>query len=456
MSKIVVIGSGSQFTEFFLQEIFKFEEFKGCTLALVDRKPQRLEQELRLARALNDTMGWEMAIEGHPERRRMLPGADFVYCFVAVNHMVTWKHEFELANKHGIHPLEAYTVGAPGLGMAMRHVPVMMDLCADIEELCPAAWLLLDNNPLSKIVAAVQRHTRVKCFGYCNGHELVQMALEQLLEMDDRDPAERAADPVEREFMVPAGNVEITLGGINHCQWLLDIRDSKTGRDLYPLVRERVRDWEKVPKGYKFSAEVCKLFGYFPSPADNHVADYIWCVDRSVFKDFELAPYPVDSWFGGRDAAAWGAIADGIDSPTTAREFVAKRRVGWLTVQLARAMMTGRPTYFPALNLRNNGAITNLDDDVIVEVPAIVDASGPRAVNLGSLPEAVAPICTLHGRISNLVADATVLGSRELALQALLLDPYVPNLATAQAILHDMLEYNAAYPTRFLTCGAHD
>ena len=118
MSKIVVIGSGSQFTEFFLQEIFKFEEFKGCTLALVDRQPERLEQELRLAEALNAAIGWGMKIEGHGERREALPGADFVYCFIAVNHMVTWKKEFELANKHGIYPLEAYTVGAPGLGMS--------------------------------------------------------------------------------------------------------------------------------------------------------------------------------------------------------------------------------------------------------------------------------------------------------------------------------------------------
>ena len=105
--------------------------------------------------------------------------------------------------------------------------------------------------------------------------------------------------------------------------------------------------------------------------------------------------------------------------------------------------------YIPALNVVNKGIITNLDSDIIVEAPAIVDAGGPRAVTLGDLPEQVAPICALHGKISNIVADATVLGSRELALQALLLDPYVPNLATAKALLADMLEYNKAYYTRF-------
>lgn len=447
--KIVVIGSGSQFTEFFLQEIFKFEEFKGCTLALVDRRPTRLEQEVRLANFINDSVGWDIKFKGHTDRRDALKNANYIYCFIAVNHMETWKKEFEIANKHGIYPLEAYTAGAPGLGMSMRHVPVMIDICKDIEEICPNAWLILDNNPLAKIMAAILRHTKVKCIGYCNGHELVQMALEQILNMDEREPSERAADPVEREFMVPAGNVDITLAGINHCQWLLDIRDTKTGEDLYPLVKENLKDINKVPTGYKFSAEVCKLFGYFPSPADNHVADYIWTVDRNIFKDFDLAPYPVDKWFGGRDAEAWKKIADGINTHEAARDFVSKRRVGWLNLQIVRFMMSGEKKYFPAINLLNTGAITNLDSDIIVEVPAIIGPNGAKAIMIGDLPEQLVPICALHGRITNIVADATVLGSKELALQALLLDPFVPNLQTAKSLLDDMLEYNKDYYTRF-------
>ena len=448
-TKIVVIGSGSQFTEFFLQELFKFEEFKGCTLALVDRKPARLEQEVRLANFINDSVEWDIKVEGHTDRRDAISNANYIYCFIAVNHMETWKKEFEIANKHGIYPLEAYTVGAPGLGMSMRHIPVMIDICKDIEDICPDAWLILDNNPLSKIMAAILKHTKVKCIGYCNGHELVQMALEQLLNMDERDPSERSADPVEREFMIPAGNIDITLAGINHCQWLLDIRDTKTGEDLYPLVKKNIKDINKVPTGYKFSAEVCKLFGYFPSPADNHVADYIWCMDRNIFKDFDLAPYPVDRWFGGKDAKAWKKIADSIDTPDVARDYVSKRRVGWLNLQVARFMMSGEQKYFPALNLLNNGAIKNLDSDIIIEVPAIIGPSGAKAVTIGDLPEQLVPICALHGKITNIVADAAVLGSRELALQALLLDPFVPNLKTAKNLLEDMLEYNKDYYTKF-------
>ena len=153
--KIVVIGSGSQFTEFFLQELFKFEEFKGCTLAFVDRKADRLKHEVELANKINTTLDYGLTIEGHTDRKDALPDADFVYCFIAVNSKEAWKKEFELCNRHGIDPYEAYTVGAPGLNFSIRHVPVMLDIAADIEKLCPSAWLILDNNPLSRILAAL-------------------------------------------------------------------------------------------------------------------------------------------------------------------------------------------------------------------------------------------------------------------------------------------------------------
>ena len=447
--KIVVIGSGSQFTEFFLQELFKFEEFKGITVDLVDRRPERLEQELRIANGLNKAVDWNVELLGHTDRREALQGASFVYCFIAVNQKEAWKKEFELANRNGVYPCEAYTAGGPGLSMAIRHVPVILDICADMEQICPDAWLILDNNPLAKLLAAVYRHTKTRCIGYCNGHELMQMALEQLLEMDERDPSERAADPVEREFMVPAGNIDITLAGINHLQWLLDIRDTVTGEELYPEIRSRIQDPDKVPEGYKFSAEVCKLLGFFPSPADNHVADYIWCVEKEIFKDLSLAPYPVDQWFGGRDAKAWGEIADGITDDEAAKNFIKQRRVGWMNLQIVRYMLTGTQKYFPALNMLNNGVIPNLPFDVVVEVPAIIGPDGFKASAVGPLPEQVAPICALHGQITNLAADAAATGSKVLALEALLLDPFVHNLKRAKAYLDDILTYCGNYETRF-------
>ena len=111
--------------------------------------------------------------------------------------------------------------------------------------------------------------------------------------------------------------------------------------------------------------------------------------------------------------------------------------------------MTGGQKYIPAVNLLNQGAISNLSDDIIVEVPAVIGPDGPKAVQYGPLPEVVAPYCQLTGSITNIVADAAATGSRKLALQALLLDPFIHSATVAEALLEDMLAYSRQYETRF-------
>ena len=80
---------------------------------------------MELAKRISRALHFDLKVEGHVQRRDALPGADYVYCFLAVNSKEAWKKEFELCNKHGINPYEAYTVGAPGLNFSIRHVPVM-------------------------------------------------------------------------------------------------------------------------------------------------------------------------------------------------------------------------------------------------------------------------------------------------------------------------------------------
>jgi alpha-galactosidase len=447
--KIAIIGSGSQFTEFFLQELFKFEEFNGCSLALVDRRPERLAHEVSLANKLNESLGWDIDVRGFTGREEALEGASFVYAFAAVNQRETWKKEFELAQKYDINLLEAYTGGPAKLGMSIRHVPLMLDLCADIERICPEAWLVMDNNPLPSLVAAVQRHTKVKHVGYCNGHELVQVALEQVLGMTNRDPALLSADPVEREFMVASGNIQITLAGINHITWLLDIRSTGRGEDLYPELRKRLDEPRSIPEGYHFSAEICKLFGYFPSCADGHISDHLWFTDREVMKKYRMEPYPVDQWFGNRDEGSWEKVSSGVRTKEDAKRFISRRRTGWHNVQIARSMLRGEPSPFPAIDVVNRGAISNLSPDIVVELPGVIGPDSISAVQVGDLPEQVAPVCELNGRITNLVADAAATGSRKKALQALILDPFVHSVTKAGKMLDDILAYNAKYETRF-------
>ena len=301
------------------------------------------------------------------------------------------------------------------------------------------------------MVSAIQKYTKVKYIGYCNGHELMQMVIEQLLGMTDRDESSLAAESIEREFMVPAGNVELVLAGINHMQWILKAIDAKTGEDLLPRMYDVIEQTNVAdfPGGYKASFEISKILKCVPTPADNHVFDYIWCIDKAYADAASLGPFPVESWFGGMDADAWGKVAATVTSKEEAETFAKQRRTGWYNTLIAHEMTYGAPAYFPAINTINNGAVENLSDDIIVEVPAIIGPDYCRPVNVGKLPDAVAAMCELHGRINNLVAEAAAEGDRTKALQSLILDPFVRSVYKAEALLEDILEYNKQYDTRF-------
>jgi alpha-galactosidase len=249
--------------------------------------------------------------------------------------------------------------------------------------------------------------------------------------------------------MTASGNISITLAGINHITWLLDIRSTRTGEDLYPELRSRLKNRLLIPDGYHYSAEICELFGYFPSCADGHISDHLWFTDKEVIKKYHMDPYPVDAWFGNRDADAWAHIAGSIRTKDDARQFIAKRRTGWYNVQIARFMLKGEPSFFPAIDVVNNGAIRNISADVIVEVPGFIAPDAVYPVQIGDLPDQIAPICELNGKITNIVADAAATGSKEKALQALILDPFVHDLSKAKKMLDDILAYNAKYETRF-------
>ncbi|MHB1348021.1 MAG: family 4 glycosyl hydrolase, partial [Candidatus Humimicrobiaceae bacterium] len=346
--------------------------------------------------------------------------------------------------------LEGYTNGPASIGTSIRHVPLVLDIAKDMEDLCPKAWMILCNNPIPKLQAAVEKYSKVKCVGYCNGHELIEMAMEQLLgRTEKRSSVDMGAGIVEREFMVPKGNMAITLAGVNHFQWILDIKDIDSREDLYPLVKKNIDIKGKIPNDYAFSSELNRIFGLFPSPGDLHVMDVSWFATKKIQLSYNIKPFNPDDWFGMRGPDEWQAISEKYKDPIEAKKFIGDRRTGWMYLQIARYLMHGKKEYFPALNLENNGAISNLSDDIIVEVPCLIGGDKIEPIQVGPLPDGIAAICEFWGRLNNIIACGAAEGSREKLLQALVLDPFISDLVVANNLLEEILEYNSKYETRF-------
>jgi alpha-galactosidase len=233
-------------------------------------------------------------------------------------------------------------------------------------------------------------------------------------------------------------HLDIKAAGLNHFSWAYDIRDKQTGEDLYPLLRERWlrhyrRDFEPLTR------ECFEIFGMMPTPGDSHLCEYLPWVHDPVARPWEKYDLKLQSWDGNRRRRA--------ERRATAEAIVKGER---LVDELRNAISEGLPEIIEAitfndnffhhqLNLPNQGCIPNLPEDAIVEVPGVISGMGIRGLNMPPLPEPIAELCRRELAYSSLVVDACYTGDRDLALQALLLDPMVNDIDRARAILNDFL-----------------
>ncbi|HOS44254.1 MAG TPA: alpha-glucosidase/alpha-galactosidase, partial [Armatimonadota bacterium] len=233
----------------------------------------------------------------------------------------------------------------------------------------------------------------------------------------------------------------IQAAGLNHFLWMTAVRRKSTGEDLYSLVRTRV---EELPPDYlPLSVGLCRRFGLFPFPSDDHVGEYLGFAWQSCLHhgyDFAAAER--------RNREAWEHIARmaaGVD-PVDA---YVRDTSGESAFAIVSAMLTGEIFHAPAVNIRNNGCIPNLPADAVVEVPALVDANGIHGTCVGDLPDPIAAFCRTQLAIQSLAVGAAIFGSRTAALQALLLDPVVTDMTAAEACLDELLRLQAEYLPRF-------
>ena len=412
-TKIVLIGAGSaSFGLSCLKDAFTTPGLFGSELVFVDLDPIALELVVRAALRLNRERDACYRISGTTNRTEALPGADFVILAVAVKRIEMWKIDLAIPLKHGVQHILGENGGPGAIFHTLRNIPPILSICRDMEALCPDAVLVNFTNPESRICRAIQEYTQIRVVGLCHqiarGYQFVSRVLER-----------------------PEESFEIKAMGLNHFTWIRDLRDRATGKDLYPAFRERVRMHD--PKDNPLSHHLFDAFGWYPTSGDGHLGEHI-----AYAHEFMEKRGP--DWDG---MAAWrqknneavSALADderpvpdGLIVPSGEKAFavvdgIARNTHEWLD----------------AVNLRNNGLISNLPDDTIVEVPAVVSSLGVTGVPMGPLPEGIAGLCAMQAQVQKLNVEAGVEGSREKVFQALLLDPAVHSAVAAKGILEDLL-----------------
>jgi alpha-galactosidase len=424
MTKIVVIGAGSaEFGANMLCDLFGArEELRSSTITLVDINPEALEVMAQVAGRLNDMTGRPFVIQSTTDRRQALPGARFVIIAVAVQRNERWRLDFQIPLKRGVKQVLGENGGPGGIFHAMRNIPIVLDICRDVEELCPGALVLNFTNPEGRICLAATRYTDVQFIGLCHGIGMAQHAIGLVLGL-------------------PPDEIDPKAGGLNHFNWILELRHAVTGEDLYPAFKRAIaeRGTEEASIGnHRFGIKLCRYlmdtFGYWPLPSDDHVGEYLayaWEFCGFEGYDFERADRrAADNW---QRLCRW---AGGEEAP----EALLRRRSGERAVPIIAGVLGNTHQYELAVNVPNAGLIPNLPSWAVVEVPALVDAGGVHGLPVGPLPEPIAAMCRTQVAVIDRLVEAAVHGDRAAALQALLLDPVVGSAAQAQAILDEMLE----------------
>ena len=149
---------------------------------------------------------------------------------VAIDRNRLWKFDFEIPRKYGIRHTLGENGGPGGVFFTLRTIPLIMDIVRDMERFCPDAYFINFTNPESRLILALGMYSNIRSVGLCHGIFMGQNDVAKIMEL-------------------PSDQVDVFGAGMNHFQWLLEIRDRYTGEDLYPLLRQKEKafDPEFVP-----------------------------------------------------------------------------------------------------------------------------------------------------------------------------------------------------------------
>ncbi len=447
-SKIVLIGAGSaMFGLGTVGNIFKSKALEGSTVVLHDINPQALSKVENIARRFLEENTLPYNLVATTSRQEALKDADF--CIIAIeigNRYELWEQDWKIPLQYGIRQVYGENGGPGGLFHSLRIIPPILEICKDIHTLCPEAYVFNLSNPMTRICLAIKRkYPDLNVIGLC--HEVVSL-MEHLPKILD----------------TPFSNLSVKAGGLNHFSVLLEVRYKDTGKDAYPDVRQKAPAYfESLPEqSYENLGTTKELLeqtrgSSTPRPSRAHV----WA-ERELFKvileKFGLLPITTDSHFG--EYIQWAhSVVDhkGILDfynfyKKWCLEQVPESRIKgtleieyWREIPIIEGIVTDSQQAELAVNIPNDGLIDNLPQDMIVEVPATVDKDGVHGVKLGMLPKGFVGLLNNQVAVNDLTVEAVLTGSREIALQALLVDPVVDNVEAAEKTLDTILELQEPY-----------
>jgi len=458
-TKIVCIGAGSySFGLTTLVSLLRSPTLKGGELVLVDRNEPHLAIMLPLVRWLNSVWDSQMHISAYTHHHDALKDAKFVVNAIEIGAREDlWESDFRIPLKYGLRQPYAENGGPGGFAHAARNIMPIMEIAWDMETLCPDALFINFTNPMQRICAALHRHSKIKVVGLCHqlgaGYAMVGKALAKDLAIavppsfTSTHANPRYIPGMTATSLQALEKIKITAAGVNHFTWMLAVRDRQTGEDLYPLFRQR---WRELPESFEpLTRRVFDAFELFPIPGDEHLCEYLPWVSDPITKPWEKYEIELYEWqqHSQEREDKWHELEEATQHKSNPEEYVPSYSEGALEV--IENIQKDSDFLWEAVNIPNMGQISNLPKGAIIELPGVLNAEGVTGMPVGTMPEGIAELLRREITVSHLTADAVVEGDRDLALQALLLDPVIRDMDIADQILTDYLTSYKQYLPSF-------
>jgi alpha-galactosidase len=427
--KITFIGAGSTvFAKRLLVDILSFPELAESKICLHDIDPVRLRTSKIVAQKAARALNTRPHIEITTDRRTALDGADYVVCMIQVGgYKPATVIDFEVPKKFGLRQTIGDTLGIGGIFRGLRTIPVLLEICADMEELCPQVTFLNYVNPMAMNCWAIFRTSKINTIGLCHSvyHTAAQLA---------------------EDIGVPIKEIEYLCAGINHMAFYLKFgRKTPQGiEDLYPHLHQVVAEG-RVPEWNRVRYEMLERLGFFVTESSEHFAEYVpWFIKRDRPDLIERFNIPLDEylWRCEEQIKMWDVMGAILEDPQAALdssaselpqaegipheyldEIFSLKSSGEYAPLIIHSMEAGVPRVVYG-NLPNHGLIENLPDDCVVEVPCSVDRDGIQPTRIGALPPHLAALMQTNINVQALTVDAALTRKREHIYHAAMLDPH--------------------------------
>ncbi len=439
MPKITFIGAGSTvFAKRLITDILLFPELADSTISLHDIDEERLHTSATVTRNLANTLGVNPVIEATTDRRKALDGADYAINMIQVGgYKPCTVTDFDIPKQYGLRQTIGDTLGIGGIMRGLRTIPVMLEMCEDMEELCPDVTFLNYANPMAMITWALNESTSINTLGLC--HSVPNTARE-----------------LSEDIHVPLEEISYLCAGINHMAFYLKFeRKTEHGlEDLSPLIQQ-VIDENRVPAWNRVRYEMFQRLGYFVTESSEHFAEYVpWFIKRDRPDNIEKFNIPLDEYLARCEIqnAMWEVTRDKLEDPNTSpeeaiqaitdklgdvvkdamivkahsgllKEVFSIRQSGEFAPQIIHSMETNTPRVVYG-NVQNHGLIENLPQDCAVEVPCLVDRNGIQPVQIGPIPPQLAALMHTNITVQSLTVEAALTRKRQHIYHAAMLDPH--------------------------------